>query len=145
MTVHCLTRKSSSPQQMLLDVRGDSPINLKMTEKNSLRDCPIFPMDFQILTSEYAKFARKCLSKGFDLAGHFVRQEKKQRQCLPNIFPAKSFTFGGYFIVKCPARIQNVGRRPGGSLDKMSGEAQMNFASLPYTIRNFKTPPTLNS
>ena len=30
--------------------------------------------------------------------------------------------------MNCPVRIQNVRRRTGGSQDKMSGEAQTNFA-----------------
>ena len=46
-----------------------------------------------------------------------------QGQC-----PAKSFIFAGHFTVKCPARIQDVQWKTACSPDKMSGEAQINFA-----------------
>ncbi len=77
---------------------------------------------------EYAKFA--------GLAGHVRRILKmsgegvwsRRTKC-----PAKNSIFARYFPVKCLARIPNVRRRIVGSPDKMSGEAQMNFA---YSAKN---------
>ena len=41
---------------------------------------------------------------------------------------SKKFDTRGHFTMKCPARSQNVWQRAGNSPEKMSGEAQMNFA-----------------
>ncbi len=63
----------------------------------------------------------KCPAKGFDLAGHGGSKSRTLK------FPVISLIVTPHFTVKCPARIQNVQQRTGGSLDKMSSKPQMFF------------------
>ena len=56
----------------------------------------------------------------------------KQGQCPANRCPAKSLIIAGHFTVKCPSRLKNVQQRTAGSSDKMSSEAQTNFAYSIY-------------
>ena len=69
----------------------------------------------------------KCTAKGFDLAGQNVRQDNFKDN-VPQIDVQQNITVISHITVKCPARIQNVRRRTGGLPDKMSGQAQTNFA-----------------
>ena len=56
----------------------------------------------------------------------------------------KNLIFTRLFAVKCPAIIQNVRRRTGGSPDTMSGKSKINFAysalvALNGSMPSFKT------
>ncbi len=54
--------------------------------------------------------------------------ESKSRKMSSEWITSKKFDIPQTFIVKCPAIIQNVRQRTGSALDKMSSQANMNFA-----------------
>ena len=74
---------------------------------------------------------QKCAVKGFDLAGQNARQRQmkaNEGQC-PVIMSSKKVWYSpDIFTVKSLATIQNVRLRTRYSPDKMSNEAQINFA-----------------
>ncbi len=99
--------------------------------------------------SEYAKFTGpaghvrrilKMSGKGVWSRWTFCPARAFQGQYLTNRCPAISLIFAGHFTAKCPARIQNVQRRTWGSSDKMSSEAQMNFAYSDTASTKFQRP-----